>query len=87
MPINVIRDFTFENYKRIGFSKENRYYSIKHYKNKDLQMFSTKLTKKILDPCNAKKHYQSFIRKKITKSVKKKLLSNQKLLKTQTLLI
>ena len=29
-----------------------------------------KLTEKISDPCNAKKYYQSFIRKKKTKSVK-----------------
>ena len=30
MSVNEIRDFFFENYyKRIGFSKENGYYSIK----------------------------------------------------------
>ena len=28
------------------------------------------INKKIPDPCNAKEHYQSFIRKKNTKSVK-----------------
>ena len=35
MSVNDIRDFTFDNYyKRIGFSKENWYYSIKHQKIK-----------------------------------------------------
>ena len=35
MPVNEIRDFTFENYyKRIGFSKENSYYSMKHLKKR-----------------------------------------------------
>ena len=39
-------------------------------RGKDLQLFATKLTEKILDLCNAKEHYQSFIRKKNTKLVK-----------------
>ena len=35
IPFNEIRDFTFENYyKRIGFSKENSYYSMKHLKKR-----------------------------------------------------
>ena len=35
MSVNEIRDFIFENYyKRIGFSKENCYYSMKHLKKK-----------------------------------------------------
>ena len=39
---------------------------------KDLQLFAIvcKLTQKIPDLCNAKEHYQSFIRKKNTKSGK-----------------
>ena len=33
MSVNEIRDFIFENYyKRIGFSKENSYYSMKRLK-------------------------------------------------------
>ena len=33
MSVNDIRDFFFENYyKRIGFSKENNYYSRKYLK-------------------------------------------------------
>ena len=37
---------------------------------KDLLLFAIKLTEKIIDPRNAKEHYQSFIRKKSTKLVK-----------------
>ena len=71
MSLNEIRDFIFENYyKRIGFSKENSYYSMKHQKKNELQLFATELTEKIPDSWNAKEHYQSFIRKKNTKSRK-----------------
>ena len=67
-----VNDFFFEHYyKRIGFSKENSYYSKKFLKKKiDSLLLANKLIEKIPDPRNAKKHYQSFIRKKITKSVK-----------------
>ena len=41
---------------------------MKDFKNKICHCL--KLIEKISDPCNAKKHYQSFIRKKNTKSVK-----------------
>ena len=59
--------FIFENYdKRMGFSKENSYYTMKYLKNKDLLLLANKLIENI----NAKKHYQSFIRKKNKKSVK-----------------
>ena len=40
------------------------------WKKKDLFFLENKLIEKIPDPCNAKEHYQSFIRKKNTKSVK-----------------
>ena len=34
MSVNEIREFIFENYyKRIGFSKENSYCSMKHYQS------------------------------------------------------
>ena len=39
-------------------------------RKKDPQLFAIKLTEKISDPCNAKKHYQLFIRTKNTESVK-----------------
>ena len=71
MFVNEIRDFIFENYdKRIGLSKENSYYSMKRLKKKDLLLLANKLIEKIRDPRNAKEHYQSFIRKKNTKSLK-----------------
>ena len=59
---------------------------------KDLLLLGIKLIEKIPDPCNAKEHYQSFIKKKkkknTTKSVKQsEIITYQKLLKTQTLLI
>ena len=71
MNVNEIRDFILENYyKRIGFSIENSYYSIKRLKREDLLLLVTKLTDKKPDPRNAKEYYQSFIRAKNTKSVK-----------------
>ena len=73
MTVNEIRDFILENsYKRIGFSKENIYYPMKRLKRKDLLFLATKLTEKTPDPRNAKKQYQSFIRKKnkINKAIK-----------------
>ena len=49
--------------KRIGFSKENSYCSMKHLKKK---IYIYCCLQKIPDPYNAKKHYQSIIRKKNT---------------------
>ena len=55
-------------------------------------VLANKLIEKIkkcnIDPCNIKEHYQSFVRKKntISKTIKNNYSSNQKLLKTQTLL-
>ena len=43
---------------------------LKHLVKKDLLLLSNKLIEKIPDPCNAKQHYQSFTRKRNTKSVK-----------------
>ena len=70
MSIDEIKDFIFENYyKQIGFSEESSYYSMKRLKKNSL-LLANKLIKNILDPCNAKEHYQSFIIKKNRKSVK-----------------
>ena len=56
MSVNEIKDFIFENYyKRIEFSKENSYYSMKRLKKK-LLLLANKLIEKIPDPCNAKEH-------------------------------
>ena len=90
MSINEISNFVFENYfKSIGFSKESSYDQIKHLKRKDLLLLAIKLIGKIPDSCNAKEHYQSFLRKQNRKSVKQSeiITYNQELLKTQTVLI
>ena len=47
MSVNEIRDFIFENYyKRIGFSKENSYYSMKFLKKKRFIVARKKLNRK-----------------------------------------
>ena len=58
--VNEIKDLIFENYyKRIRFSKENSYYSVKRLeKKKGSPFLASKLIEKIPDPCNAKKHCQ-----------------------------
>ena len=59
MSVNEMRDFIFENcYKKIGFSKESSYYSIKCLKRKDLLLLANKLMERIPDPRNAEEHYQ-----------------------------
>ena len=49
----------------------------KKKKKKGLLLLATKLTVKLPDPRNAKEHYQSFIRKKNTKSVKQSKIITQ----------
>ena len=56
--------------KRIEFVKEKGFYSLKLLKKKRFVLACGQINRKILDPRNAKEHYQSFIRKKNTKSVK-----------------
>ena len=71
MSVSEIRDS--ENYyKRIGFSKENSYYSVRHQKKKDLLFFATKSTEKNTLPL-----YQSFIRKKNKFSKESKIMTQQ----------
>ena len=78
MSVNEIGDFIIEKYyKRIGFSKEKSYYFMKCLKKEDLLLLATKLTEKIPDPCNAKEHYQSFIKKKNKRSVKQSTIVTQ----------
>ena len=48
-----------------------RLYSMKQSKKKDLLLLANKRIEKIPDTVNAKEHYQSFIRKKNNKLVKK----------------
>ena len=52
------------------FSRKIGYNSVKNLTKKDLLSLANKLIENIPDPCNAKEHYQSFIRNKNTKSVK-----------------
>ena len=62
-------EFHFSISISIGFFKKT--VIIKgNMRKKDPQLFAIKLTEKISDPCNAKKHYQLFIRTKNTESVK-----------------
>ena len=71
MSVNEITDFIIEIcYERVGFSKKNPVIIQWNAWKKDLLLFGNKLIEKIPDPRNAKKPYQSFIRKKNTKSVK-----------------
>ena len=71
MCANEIRDFIFENYyKRIGFSKESSYNSMKRLNKKDLSLLANKFIEKIADPRNPKQHNQLFLRKKHRNSVK-----------------
>ena len=71
MSVNEIRDFIFQNYyKRIAFSKEKSYYSMTPLKKKNLLLLAKKLIEKIPDTRNGKEHYETFIGKKNTKSVK-----------------
>ena len=59
MSLNDIRDFIFENYyKRIEFSKESSYYSMKCLKRKKLLMLANKLFGKVPDPRKAREHYE-----------------------------
>ena len=72
MPVNEIRYFIFENYyKQIGFSKESSYRSMKRLKEKKrLVVACHQINKKPPNLHNSKEQYQSFMRKKNTKSVK-----------------
>ena len=72
MFVNEIRDFIFENYyKQIGIlRKKKSYYSIKRLKRKDLLLLSNKSIEKVHDPCNAKEHFESSLRKINKKSVR-----------------
>ena len=71
MSVNKLRNFIFENYyKGIVFVKERSYYSMNRLEKKDLLLLATKFIEKIPDTGSNKENYQSFIRKKNTKSVK-----------------
>ena len=50
---------------------------MKHQKKKSTITFAITLTVKMHDPCNAKKQYQSFIKRKNKKSVKQSKVFTQ----------
>ena len=80
MTVNELRDFIFEYYyRRMGFARENSYYSVKHQKIKDLQLFATKLAEQIPDPSSAKEYYNSYLRRKDMKSVKRSKINTEQL--------
>ena len=58
---------------------QEKQYSMKHQKKRDLQSFANKLTEKILDPCNAKGYYNSYLKiKKNTHTHTKTLIKISK---------
>ena len=59
---NKIRDFIYESfYKRIGFSEEESYCSLKCLKKERLLPLANKLIRNVPDFRNAKEHYESFL--------------------------
>ena len=81
MRVKELAEFTFENYyTRIGFIKENSYYSMKHSKN-DLLLLPTKLIKKYLTLVMQKSTINHFRKTKIKSWLKdqQELFNNQKL--------
>ena len=81
MRVKELTEFTFENYyTRIGFIKENSYYSMKHSKN-DLLLLPTKLIKKYLTLVMQKSTINHFRKTKIKSWLKdqQELFNNQKL--------
>ena len=71
------------------FANEKSYYSIKNQKKWHFRLLETKLTEKIPNLCNAKKHYESFLRKNMQswQNNQRELPINQNLQKVQTLFI
>ena len=74
MTVNELLDFIFENYYWICKRKRSLFYKLL-----DLQLFVTKVTEKILDPSNANKYYNSYLKKKNTKSVKQSKITTHQL--------
>ena len=73
MFVNGIRDYIFENYYELNFLKRTviiQRNAWKKIKKKDLLLLANNLLENIPDPCNAKEHYQPYIRKKNRKLVK-----------------
>ena len=69
MSVNEIREFIPEKYLKIGFSKEDSYYSMKRFKKKDLFLSAKKLVEKYLILAMLENIINHLL-KKNTKSVK-----------------
>ena len=71
MSVNFINE---NYYKQIEFSKEDSYRSLKRSKKKkkkkELLLFENRLIEKVPHTRNAKRSYESFLKKKNRKSVK-----------------
>ena len=67
MSIKELKDC----YSWMEVARDYSYYSIKHQKEKDLQLTAIKLTEKIPEPSNTKEYYNSYLNRKYTKLVKR----------------
>ena len=91
MTIKKLKNFYIYYYRQVWFSKENSYYSMKCQKKKDLLLLAIILIEKIPDATNAKQNYQSYLKRKNTKLVRRSNIripnnySTPKLLKNQIL--
>ena len=70
VSVNKLRDLSLKTIiKELVLLKEEVIIQWNAWK-KDLLLLANKLIEKITDPRNAKEHYQSFVKKKNTKSIK-----------------
>ena len=71
MTIKELKNFYIYYYRQVWFSKENSYYSMKCQKKKDLLLLAIVLIEKIPGATNAKQNYQSYLKRKNTKLVRR----------------
>ena len=70
----------------LDFLRILKYYSMKHWKGKNLSWIATKLIQKIPDATNAKRCYQTSSKNKKSVKQSKAIAHQPKTLKTHTLL-
>ena len=63
-PLNTVKSIKKMSVNKLGYSTEQNFYSMKRLKRKYLLLLANKFIEKVHDTCNAKKHYESFFRKK-----------------------
>ena len=77
MTVHELRNFIFENYyKRNEFVKQSSYYSIKRLK-KRFAIAGDQINRKIVDHSNAEEYYNSYLKRKNTKLVKRSKVITQ----------